>query len=241
MVSALPPAGSGHPTPCMPTLKHGGSQLQSARPLHGCPGCPSERETWVRAVPVARARTAVLAAPYCCFSPAPRPCRCRGHSLWSTILLFLVPATLSRRQAAMPCCVWGHYPGQPCCELRCGSFRWPDSPSLGKPHKCCTEMHVLVYFKVSPSLSKCFAEWNPVEHARLSLGLLGRREAIKHRRVGEAVCTYELISEVLAAMEKTRLLLFFLCKIIWGSLESAKCPDPAYAQCLLDIGASRWA
>jgi len=47
--------------------------------------------------------------------------------------------------------------------------------------------------------------------------LLGRREAIKHRRVEEAVCTYELISEVLAAMERTRLLLFFLCRIIWGS------------------------
>lgn len=60
---------------------------------------------------------------------------------------------------------------------------------------------------------------------------------MKHRRVGEAVCTYELISEALAAVEKTRLLLFFLCEIIWRSLESAKHPNPAYAQCLLDIGA----
>lgn len=70
---------------------------------------------------------------------------------------------------------------------------------------------------------------------------VGRKEGSNkaHRRVGEAVCTYELISEVLAGMEKTRLLLFFLCKIIWGSLESAERPNPAYAQHLLDTGALR--
>lgn len=69
-----------------------------------------------------------------------------------------------------------------------------------------------------------------MEYARLSLELLGRREAIKHRRVEEDVCTYELISEALAAMEKTTLLLFFPCKVIRGSLESAKCQNPTYAQ-----------
>lgn len=68
-----------------------------------------------------------------------------------------------------------------------------------------------------------------MEYARLSLELLGRREAIKHRRVEEDVCTYELISEALAATEKTTLLLFFQCKVIWGSLESAKCQNPTYA------------
>lgn len=69
-----------------------------------------------------------------------------------------------------------------------------------------------------------------MEYARLSLGLLGRREAIKHRRVEEDVCTYKLISEAFAAMKKTRLLLFFLCKVIQGYLESAKCRNPTYTQ-----------
>lgn len=69
-----------------------------------------------------------------------------------------------------------------------------------------------------------------MEYARLSLELLGRREAIKHRRVEEDACTYELISEALAATEKTMLLLFFPCKVIRGSLESAKCQIPTYAQ-----------
>lgn len=115
----------------------------------------------------------------------------------------------------------------------------PDCPSLGEPRKCCTETHAYV-LQGKPRL-KCFAQWNPAERTRLSPGLLGRREAIKHRRLGEAVCTYKLISEVLAAMEKTRLLLFFLCKIIWGSLESAKRPDPPYAQRFLDTGTLPWA
>lgn len=141
-MSALPPAGSGHPSPCTTTLKHGGSQLRSVRPLQSCPSCPCKREG---------ARTAALAAWYCCFSPAPRPCRCRGHGLRSAVSSFPVPMTLSRRQAAMPCCMWGHYPGQPCRGLRCSPFPWPDSPSLGKPHKRCTEMCALVHFRVSPS------------------------------------------------------------------------------------------
>lgn len=88
---------------------------------------------------------------------------------------------------------------------------------------------------------KCFAEWNPVEHARVFLRLFGRKEAIKHRRVGEAFCTSRLISEVFAAIEKMRLLLFFLCKSIWGSPESAQCPKPPYALHLFDTGNLHWA
>lgn len=116
-----------------------------------------ERETQVGAVPVARAMIAALAASWCCILPASRPCRCRGCILWSTISLFLVPTTL--RQAAMLCCMWGHYSGQPCHVLLRGSFPWPHSPSLRKPHKHCTEMHVLVHLRVSPSLSALKPSW----------------------------------------------------------------------------------
>lgn len=53
---------------------------------------------------------------------------------------------------------WGHHHGQPRRVLCCGSLPMPNSPSLGKPRKCCAETHVLTYFKVSPGLSALLNE-----------------------------------------------------------------------------------
>lgn len=146
MELAFPPAGSGHPTPCTPTPKHRRASCGQQDPFRTALAAPARerlrQELWPWPEPGLLCCQHHSAASHLLLGPA-------GHSLWSTILLFLVPMTLSRRQAAVLCGMWGHYRGQLCHVLWCDAFPMPDSPWLGKSDKHCAEMHVLSHFKVN--------------------------------------------------------------------------------------------